>query len=81
MSGAGLPCVLRATAGFVYARLHGPDRGHLYGGSYTDDDLRWWAARVREWEAQGRDVLVYFNNDGGGNAVRNAGRLKRLLAL
>jgi uncharacterized protein YecE (DUF72 family) len=81
MSGAGLPCVLRATARFVYARLHGPDHGHLYGGSYTDDDLRWWAARVREWEAQGRDVLVYFNNDGGGNAVRNAATLKRLLAL
>ncbi|HEV2859951.1 MAG TPA: DUF72 domain-containing protein [Pyrinomonadaceae bacterium] len=81
MSGAGLPCVLRATAGFVYARLHGPDRAHLYGGSYTDDDLRWWAARVREWEAQGRDVLVYFNNDGGGNAVRDAARLKWLLAL
>ncbi|MCU1689986.1 MAG: sensor histidine kinase, partial [Jatrophihabitantaceae bacterium] len=26
MSGAGLPCVLRATAPFVYVRLHGPDR-------------------------------------------------------
>ena len=25
MSGAGLPCVLRATAPFVYVRLHGPD--------------------------------------------------------
>ena len=81
MSGAGLPCVLRATAPFVYVRLHGPDGRHLYGGSYSDDDLRWWAARAREWEAQGRDVLVYFNNDGGGNAVRNAARLERLLAL
>ena len=25
MSGARLPCVLRATAPFVYVRLHGPD--------------------------------------------------------
>ena len=33
MSGAGLPCILRATARFVYVRLHGPDRHHLYGGS------------------------------------------------
>jgi len=79
MSGAGLPCVLRATAPFVYARLHGPDRAHLYGGSYSEDDLGWWAERVREWSQTGRDVFVYFNNDGGGNAVRNADRLQHLL--
>ncbi|HEU4545898.1 MAG TPA: DUF72 domain-containing protein, partial [Microlunatus sp.] len=34
MSGAGLPCVLRATSSTVYVRLHGPDHDHLYGGSY-----------------------------------------------
>jgi uncharacterized protein YecE (DUF72 family) len=79
MSGAGLPCVLRATASFVYARLHGPDYHHLYAGSYSDDDLRWWADRVREWQDMGRDVFVYFNNDGGGNAVRNALTLKEML--
>ena len=79
MSGAHMPCVLRATGPVVYARLHGPDRSALYGGSYSDDDLRWWADRAREWEAQGRDVFVYFNNDGGGNAVRNADRLRDLL--
>ena len=33
MSGAQLPCVLRATAPFAYVRLHGPDPGHLYAGS------------------------------------------------
>lgn len=79
MSGAGLPCVLRATAGIVYARLHGPDPHHLYGGSYSDDDLRWWADRVREWAGQGRDVFVYFNNDGHGHAVRNADTLRSFL--
>lgn len=79
MSGAHLPCVLRATAGFVYVRLHGPDRAHLYGGSYSDDDLRWWAERLREWEWQGREVYVYFNNDGHGHAVRNADTLRGLL--
>ena len=79
MSGAQLPCVLRATAGFVYVRLHGPSREHLYAGSYSDDDLRWWADRVREWSAQGRDVYAYFNNDGFGHAVRNARTLRELL--
>jgi len=69
MSGAGLPYVLRATAPFVYARLHGPNHHHLYAGSYRQDDLRWWATRVRKWQDMGRDVFVYFNNDGGGNAL------------
>ena len=80
LSGAGLPCVLRATADFVYVRLHGPSHEHLYGGSYSDDDLSWWADRIREWESSGREVLAYFNNDGDGNAVRNARRLRDLLA-
>jgi uncharacterized protein YecE (DUF72 family) len=79
MSGAGLPCVLRATAGVVYVRMHGPDQQHLYAGSYSDQDLRWWADRVTEWEAGGHEVFVYFNNDGDGNAVRNAGTLRSIL--
>ena len=79
LSGAGLPCILRATAPFVYARLHGPDHHHLYAGSYSDGDLRWWADRVREWQGMGRDVYVYFNNDSGGNAVRNALTLKQMV--
>lgn len=79
MSGAGLPCVLRATSRTVYARLHGPDASALHGGSYSEGDLRWWAARAREWEDQGREVFVYFNNDGGGTAVRNADRFRELI--
>lgn len=80
VSGAGIPCVLRATARLVYVRFHGPDHEHLYAGSYSDDDLRWWADRVREWTGSGHDVVAYFNNDGEGHAVRNARRLRELLA-
>ncbi len=79
MSGAGLPCVLRATASFVYVRLHGPDQQHLYAGAYGDGDLGWWAARIGEWRDQGRDVFAYFNNDGAGNAVRDALRLRGMV--
>jgi uncharacterized protein YecE (DUF72 family) len=79
MSGAHLPCVLRATAPFVYVRLHGPDPQHLYAGSYPPADLSWWADRLREWDSAGKDVFVYFNNDGYGHAVRNAVTLRRLL--
>ena len=80
MSGARLPCVLRATAPFVYLRMHGPDGNHLYAGSYPADSLRWWADRINEWQAQDRDVYVYFNNDGDGNAVRDADTLRALTA-
>ena len=80
MSGAYLPCILRSTAPFVYVRMHGPDHHHMYAGSYSDDDLRWWADRIREWDSMGKDVFVYFNNDGEGNAVRNAATLRWLVA-
>ena len=79
MSGANLPCVLRVTAPVVYVRLHGPDHDHLYGGSYSGDDLSWWADRMREWESDGREVYAYFNNDGAANAVRNAQTLRHLV--
>jgi uncharacterized protein YecE (DUF72 family) len=79
MSGAGLQCVPRATTDAVYARMHGPDSESLYAGKYSDDDLKWWADQISEWDGQGRDVLVYFNNDGHGYAVQNARTLKALL--
>lgn len=79
MSGANLPCILRTTASFVYVRLHGPDTQHLYGGSYSNTDLHWWANRIREWAGMQKEVFVYFNNDGGGNAVRNAETLRGIL--
>ncbi len=80
MSGAGLPCVPRATSDLVYVRMHGPDQKSMYAGSYPDDELRLWADRVAELHGQGRRVLVYFNNDLGGHAVRNARTLKEFLA-
>jgi uncharacterized protein YecE (DUF72 family) len=80
MSGANLPCILRATASFVYVRLHGPSHQHLYAGSYSHADLHWWANRIKEWHMIGKEVFVYFNNDGEGNAVRNAATLNTILA-
>ncbi|MEV4219402.1 DUF72 domain-containing protein [Nonomuraea sp. NPDC049725] len=61
------------TAGWGYVRLHEGRAGFAYG----DTSLKTWARRVREsgW----RDAYVYFNNDPGGAAVRNAARFARLL--
>ena len=80
ISGAGLPCRLHATSDVVYIRMHGPDSESLYAGSYSDQDLQWWADRIAEWDRQGRDVLVYFNNDEHGYAVQNARTLRALVA-
>lgn len=79
MSGPGLPCVVTATADLVYLRLHGPGDDAMYAGSYDADELHRWADHIREWDAQGRDVLVYFNNDLGGHAVRNARDLRAMI--
>ncbi|MET9240522.1 DUF72 domain-containing protein [Nonomuraea sp. NPDC051941] len=60
------------TADWGYVRLHeGPS-----GWSYGDTALKTWAKRLHE--AGWRDVYVYFNNDPGGAAVRNARRFARL---
>jgi uncharacterized protein YecE (DUF72 family) len=64
------------TADFVYIRRHGAPRR---GGGYTDAMLRADALAVEAWLRAGRDVYVYFNNDGGGWAVRNARRLLELV--
>jgi uncharacterized protein YecE (DUF72 family) len=79
MSGGVLACVPRATTDLVYVRLHGPDQDAIYAGCYSDDELRRWANRIAQWDREGRDVWVYFNNDLGGHAVRNALTLQELL--
>ncbi len=79
MSGANLPCILRATAPFVYIRLHGPDNSFRYSGSFSDADLRGWAARIDEWDAAGQYVYAYFNNYGDCHVVRDSQRLRTRL--
>lgn len=73
-----LPLSAPVTAGFVYVRRHGA--GRLYGGAYPEAALREDAGRIRAWLREGRDVYVYFNNDEEGHAVRDARRLRDLVA-
>jgi uncharacterized protein YecE (DUF72 family) len=74
-----LPCIPRATTDLVYVRMHGPDLDAKYSGSYSTDELRRWAGRISEWDGEGRDVWVYFNNDLHGHAVLNATFLRGVL--
>ncbi|WP_336205018.1 DUF72 domain-containing protein [Nonomuraea sp. LPB2021202275-12-8] len=63
------------TASWGYVRLH--EGRATPRPSYGDMSLRSWARRVRE--AGWRDAYVYFNNDPGGAAVRNARRFATLV--
>jgi len=65
------------TADFSYIRFHGPTSAK-YFGSYSDADLREWARRIERCEVSA--VYAYFNNDPGGEAVKNALALKKFLA-
>lgn len=45
------PYAEEITADFVYIRLHGAES--LYASGYTDEQLDWWAERVRAWQLGG----------------------------
>ena len=66
------------TANFSYIRFHGPTSAK-YFGSYSTEQLRVWARRISEWRRELSAIYVYFNNDPGGEAVKNALELKRLV--
>jgi uncharacterized protein YecE (DUF72 family) len=62
------------TGGWSYVRMH---QGLPDDPGYTREKLRRWAGRIAELPA--RDIFVYFNNDTGGAAVRDARTLTELL--
>jgi uncharacterized protein YecE (DUF72 family) len=74
MTGSIAPRLL--TARFTYIRFHGATA--RYGGAYPQDVLEDWAGWLT---ANGHPAFVYFNNDVGGHAPRDAARLKALLGL
>jgi uncharacterized protein YecE (DUF72 family) len=75
LGGFHSPIVL--TADWTYVRLHGP--GGKYQGSYSDEQLRAWAERIRHWRRHLRAVHLYFDNDQAGYAAKNALRLRELV--
>src|SRR5205807_1945057 len=68
------------TGPIAYLRFHGPN-DVAYAGRYDRAHLRRWAEKIEAFQANGRDVFVYFNNDGGGHAVTNARELQALLGV
>lgn len=73
MPGSASPRLL--TARFTYVRFHGATG--RYNGAYPPDAIEEWA----EWlVANGHPAFVYFNNDIGGHAPRDARNLIDRLA-
>ncbi len=75
---AGHESPVETTADFVYLRLHGP-KGP-YRGQYGKAALGEWAQQIAGWNARGRDVYCYFNNDEKAYAVADAATLNELVA-
>ena len=65
------------TGSFFYIRRHGHNGS--YAGEYKDKQLRTDVETFYGEHHRGRDIYVYFNNDVGGAAIRNALRMKQLL--
>jgi len=71
------PMWREVTTDLVYVRLHGHTR--KYASQYSAANLARWAAETRRWLDEGRDVHVYFDNDGEGHAVHDALMLRATL--
>jgi uncharacterized protein YecE (DUF72 family) len=70
------PYIEEDTATFIYIRLHGSKK--LYASEYSEEELQTYARKIRDWA---KDVYLYFDNDYGGYAIKNAKRMKEILAL
>lgn len=69
------------TADHAFIRLHGRNQGYWYNYSYSEEELKPWAEkvkRIRE-DPEAKRLRVYFNNHYGAKAVENALEFKEML--
>jgi len=59
--------------------MHGPGV-HAYSGSYPDDKLKEWCDQLIAWQPALKAIYVYFNNDVGGHAIKNALSLRKMIS-
>jgi uncharacterized protein YecE (DUF72 family) len=65
------------TADFAYIRFHG--YGDMYSGNYPDAVLADWAKKLEKMAHGLKALYIYFNNDAGGFAIRNARTMREYL--
>ncbi len=85
-----MPPVAAATGPVAYVRFHGRNAAKWYNHeqawerynyTYSTDELREWAPKLRQLDAAAELTLVYFNNHYVGQAVRGARDLGQLLLI
>lgn len=77
-SGRRFPYHEAVTTDFIYLRFHGREK--LYASDYETAELRQYAEKIIRWTGKDREAWVFFNNDFGGFAIKNASRLISLLS-
>jgi uncharacterized protein YecE (DUF72 family) len=75
---AGFETPHEITATFAYVRLHGPSN-RKYSGNYSKLQMRLWAKEIQGWQKDLKNIYVYFDNDVGGYAPKNALTLRELV--
>ncbi|HOK08867.1 MAG TPA: DUF72 domain-containing protein [Candidatus Hydrogenedens sp.] len=58
------------TANWIYIRKHGSTG--RYQGEYTQQQLKSEAEKIKQWVTESKEVFIFFNNDFGGYAPKNA---------
>lgn len=76
MPGSAPPFSLAQFSNCIYLRFHGPTG--RYDGSYSEVVLQQAAEAIRQWQGEGKEIYVYFNNTVG-DAFNNARTLQRYL--
>ena len=72
------PFVEKHTGSIAYYRLHGPEQ--MCASPYNDSWLEMLGDHIASLSISGTTSYVFFNNDIGGHAVRNARSLKAFVA-
>jgi uncharacterized protein YecE (DUF72 family) len=72
------PFIEKHTSGIAYYRLHGPEQ--MCASSYSDSWLETLSDHIAFLSRNSIKGFIFFNNDIGGHAVRNARSLKAFVA-
>ena len=69
------------TADHAFIRLHGRNKGYWYNYSYSQEELKPWADKVKKIrkDPEVKRLRIYFNNHYGGKAVQNALEFKEMV--
>jgi uncharacterized protein YecE (DUF72 family) len=76
-AGNRFPYAEAVTSKNIYVRFHGSKK--LYASSYTNEVLRSYADKFINWQKEGHQLWVFFNNTMYVTAIENAITLKKMV--